>query len=68
MDGGALVGGFPAINLDTQDTAERDLTLIIPIVQLVVLVVLALLLRTIVAPVLLIATVVLCYLATLGVA
>ncbi len=67
-DGNALVGGFPAINLDTQDTAERDLTLIIPIVLLVVFVVLAVLLRAIVAPLLLIATVVLSYLATLGVA
>ncbi len=67
-DGRALVGGFTAINLDTQDTAERDLTLIIPIVLLVVFLVLALLLRAIVAPLLLIATVVLSYLATLGIA
>ena len=67
-DGSALVGGFTAINLDTQDTAERDLTLIIPIVLLVVFMVLALLLRAIVAPLLLIATVVLSYLATLGIA
>ncbi|MGI8653323.1 MAG: MMPL family transporter [Geodermatophilaceae bacterium] len=67
-DGSGLVGGFTAINLDTQDTAERDLTLIIPIVLLVVFMVLALLLRAIVAPLLLIATVVLSYLATLGIA
>ncbi|MDQ3052442.1 MAG: efflux RND transporter permease subunit [Actinomycetota bacterium] len=67
-DGSALVGGFTALNLDTQDTSERDLTLIIPIVLLVVFVVLALLLRAIVAPLVLIATVVLSYLATLGVA
>ena len=67
-DGSALVGGFTAINLDTQDTAERDLYLIIPIVLLVVFMVLALLLRAIVAPLLLIATVVLSYLATLGIA
>ena len=67
-DRSALVGGFTAINLDTQDTSERDLTLIIPIVLLVVFLVLALLLRAIVAPLVLIATVVLSYLATLGVA
>jgi len=67
-DSSALVGGFPAINLDVQDTAERDLTVIIPIVLLVVFVVLALLLRAILAPILLIATVVLSYLATLGIA
>ena len=67
-DGSALVGGFTAINLDVQDTAERDLTLIIPVVLLVVFIVLALLLRALLAPLLLIATVVLSYLATLGVA
>lgn len=67
-DGRALVGGFTAINLDVEDTAERDLTLIIPIVLLVVFVVLALLLRAVLAPILLIATVVLSYLATLGIA
>ena len=67
-DRSTLVGGFTAINLDVQDTAERDLTLIIPIVLLVVFIVLALLLRALLAPLLLIATVVLSYLATLGVA
>ncbi len=67
-DGSALVGGITAINLDTQDTAESDLRLIIPIVLLVVFLVLALLLRAILAPLLLIATVVLSYLATLGIA
>jgi len=67
-DGSALVGGFTAINLDVQETAERDLALIIPIVLLVVFVVLALLLRALLAPLLLIATVVLSYLATLGIA
>ncbi len=67
-DGDALVGGFPAINLDVQDTAERDLALIIPIVLLVVFVVLAVLLRALLVPLLLIATVVLSYLATLGIA
>ncbi|MDQ4037748.1 MAG: MMPL family transporter [Actinomycetota bacterium] len=67
-DGSALVGGFPAINLDVQDTADRDLTVIIPIVLVVVFMVLALLLRALLAPLLLIATVVLSYLATLGIA
>ncbi len=67
-EGSALVGGFTAINLDTQDTAESDLRLIIPIVLLVVFVVLSILLRALLVPLLLIATVVLSYLATLGVA
>lgn len=63
----ALVGGFTAINYDTQQSSQRDNRVIIPIVLVVILVVLALLLRALVIPVLLIATVVLSYLATLGV-
>jgi len=64
----ALVGGPTAIQLDTREAAERDRTVILPIVLLVVLVVLVLLLRSVVAPLLLIATVVLSFAATLGVA
>jgi RND superfamily putative drug exporter len=63
----AKVGGFTAINLDVQDTAKRDRTVIIPVVLAVVFVVLVLLLRAVIAPLLLIATVVLSFLATLGV-
>jgi RND superfamily putative drug exporter len=63
----AKVGGFTAINLDVQDTARRDRNVIIPLVLLVVFAVLVLLLRSLVAPVLLVATVVLSFLATLGV-
>jgi RND superfamily putative drug exporter len=63
----AMVGGFTAINLDVQDTAMRDRNVIIPVVLLVVFLVLVLLLRALVAPLLLIATVVLSFLATLGV-
>ena len=63
----AKVGGFTAINLDTQDASRRDRTVIIPIVLLVILVILSLLLRAIVAPVLLVLTVVLSFAATLGV-
>ncbi len=63
----ALVGGTTATQLDTQTTSIRDRTVIIPIVLLVVFIVLALLLRALVAPLLLIATVVLSFAATLGV-
>ncbi|WP_197321948.1 efflux RND transporter permease subunit [Saccharomonospora sp. NB11] len=63
----ALVGGSTAEQLDTRTTSERDRTVIIPIVLLVVFVVLALLLRAIIAPLLLIATVVLSFAATMGV-
>ncbi|MBA2416711.1 MAG: MMPL family transporter [Geodermatophilaceae bacterium] len=66
-DAAGLVGGFTAIQLDTQDTAARDQSVIIPIITAVIFVILALLLRALVAPVLLIATVVLSFLATLGV-
>lgn len=66
-DPSVLVGGVTAIALDTNDTAQSDLAKIIPIVLLVILLVLMLLLRSILAPVLLIASVVLSYAAALGV-
>jgi RND superfamily putative drug exporter len=64
----ALVGGTTATQLDTQDTAARDRNTIIPIVLVVILGILIVLLRALVAPLVLIATVVLSYAATLGVA
>jgi putative drug exporter of the RND superfamily len=63
----AKVGGQTAIQLDTQQTSERDRALIIPIVLLVIFIVLSLLLRSLLAPLLLIATVVLSFAATMGV-
>ncbi|WP_206306750.1 MMPL family transporter [Streptomyces sp. F001] len=63
---GALVGGTTAETLDTQRAADRDLTTVVPIVLLVVLAVLILLLRSLIAPILLLATVVLSYFAALG--
>ncbi|MFC9509427.1 MMPL family transporter [Streptomyces sp. NPDC057002] len=62
----ALVGGTTAEALDTQRAADRDLTTVVPIVLLVVLGVLILLLRALIAPLLLLATVVLSYVAALG--
>ncbi|WAC53677.1 MMPL family transporter [Gordonia sp. SL306] len=67
-DANALVGGSTATDLDTRTTAIHDRNLIIPIVLLVVLVILMLLLRSVVAPVLLLATTVLSFATTLGVA
>ncbi|PRY60536.1 MMPL family transporter [Glycomyces artemisiae] len=64
---GALVGGPTAIQLDTLTTSERDRAVIIPIVLAVILLVLMALLRSIVAPLLLTATVVLSFGATMGV-
>jgi RND superfamily putative drug exporter len=66
-DADAKVGGFTAINLDVSNASKRDRTVIIPIVLLVIFVVLAVLLRALVAPLLLIVTVVLSFAATLGV-
>jgi RND superfamily putative drug exporter len=63
----ALVGGNTAINLDVQRAAAHDRNVIIPVILAVVFVILALLLRAIVAPVMLIATVVLSFAASLGV-
>nr|MDT0664070.1 MMPL family transporter [Micromonospora sp. DSM 115978] len=63
----ALVGGNNAVNLDVREAAVRDQQLIIPIVLAVVVVILGLLLRAIVTPLVLIATVVLSFFAALGV-
>jgi len=63
----ARVGGFTAIDLDVQTTSVRDRNVIIPLVLLVVFLVLVVLLRAVVAPLLLMATVVLSFVATLGV-
>ncbi|WP_258794989.1 MMPL family transporter [Tsukamurella tyrosinosolvens] len=64
---GALVGGPTAVDLDTRTTALHDRNLIIPVVTLVVLLILCLLLRAILAPILLMATVIVSFAATLGV-
>lgn len=63
----AQVGGNTAVTLDTREAAARDSAVIIPIVLVMVFVILALLLRAIVAPLLLMATVVLSFAAALGV-
>jgi RND superfamily putative drug exporter len=63
----AKVGGMTAMVVDINDANRHDNRLIIPLVLLVVLVILGLLLRSIVAPLVLIATVVLSFAAALGV-
>ena len=67
IDSSVLVGGVSAIALDTNVTAQSDLFKIVPLVLLVIFLVLIVLLRSIVAPLLLIGTVVLSYVATMGV-
>jgi putative drug exporter of the RND superfamily len=65
-DADAMVGGNTAVNLDVQHYAREDRNLIIPIVLAAVFLILALLLRAILGPLLLIATVVLSFGAALG--
>ena len=63
----ALVGGYTAQQLDTQDTARHDRGLIISVVLAIILAILVALLRSVVLPLVLVATVALNFLATLGV-
>jgi RND superfamily putative drug exporter len=63
----ALVGGTTASNLDIQNASAHDRNLIIPVILAIVLIIIALLLRAVVAPVMLVATVVLSFAAALGV-
>ena len=62
-----LVGGNAATNLDVHEASERDLRVIVPTILLVIFLVLALLLRSIVAPLLLVAANVLSFAATIGI-
>ena len=63
----ALVGGTTAANYDIQIANRHDRNLIIPVALLVIGIILALLLRSLVAPVILIVTTVLSFGATLGI-
>jgi RND superfamily putative drug exporter len=63
----AKVGGNTAINLDVQRASAHDRNLIIPLILAVVFIILALLLRALVVPLILTATVVLSFAAALGV-
>ena len=63
----ARVGGYTATNVDAQDTAARDRTIVIPLVLLLVFGILVALLRSVVAPLLLVGTVLLSYAATMGI-
>ncbi|MGN8048260.1 MMPL family transporter [Curtobacterium sp. 22159] len=67
VDPHALVGGVTATAVDTNDTGIRDRTVIIPVVLTVILLILMLLLRSIVAPLVLIGSVIVSFAAALGV-
>ena len=62
----AVVGGDTATRMDSRDAATRDATVIIPIVLVLVFSVLVLLLRSFLAPVFLVATVLGTFFAALG--
>ena len=64
---GALVGGTTAIGLDVKRASAHDRNIVIPLILVVVFVILGLLLRALVAPLILTATVVLSFAAALGV-
>ncbi|MGD0684227.1 MAG: MMPL family transporter [Streptosporangiaceae bacterium] len=63
----AMVGGDTAVTLDIANAADHDREVIIPIILVLVFLILGLLLRALIAPIMLIATVVLSYSAALGV-
>jgi len=62
-----LVGGATAVQLDGREAATRDTLLIVPIALVIVFVILMILLRAVIAPLLLIGTVILSFGAALGV-
>ncbi|GII66698.1 putative membrane protein [Sphaerisporangium krabiense] len=64
---GVLVGGYSAQRYDTTETAKKDTYRIVPVVLGIILLILVVLLRSLTAPVLLVVTVALNFLATLGV-
>ena len=64
---GTLVGGATAVEFDVREAAAWDSIVIPPIVLLVVFLILVLLLRAVIAPLLLIGTVIVSFLAALGV-
>ncbi|WP_406078926.1 MMPL family transporter [Micromonospora sp. NBC_00858] len=65
---GAIVGGSVAATYDSEEANDRDLRLILPIILLLVGAVLVLLLRGLLAPVLLVLTVIASFFASLGAA
>ena len=67
LDTSIRTGGTAAVQLDTRTTAERDRLIVIPTVLIVITLILMLLLRSILAPLILLATTMLSFAATLGI-
>ena len=66
IDPASLVGGTSAFDYDIDQAAAHDQKVIIPVILLLIAIILGLLLRSILASVMLLATVALSFLATLG--
>jgi len=65
---GALVGGDDATRLAVKETYERDQLLVIPLILILVFIVLVILLRALLAPILLLSSVVLSFFSAIGAA
>jgi RND superfamily putative drug exporter len=63
----ALIGGTSAINYDVDQANQRDMEIIVPLALLVMAVILAILLQALIAPLVLLASVILSFACTLGV-
>ncbi|GAA1914437.1 MMPL family transporter [Streptantibioticus ferralitis] len=63
----ALVGGDPAVQLDTMRAADRDLRVVVPLVLAIILLILAALLRALLAPLYLIGTVIASFFGAFGI-
>lgn len=68
VDSSIMIGGVSAVQLDTNTAANHDLKIVIPLILLAITVVLMILLRSIVAPFVLLFTTVVSFGATLGIA
>ncbi len=67
VDESALVGGTSAIQYDTNQASLRDLYVVIPLILVAITLILMMLLRSLIAPIILLLTTVLSFGATLGV-
>lgn len=67
VDSGAMIGGTSAAQYDTNQSALRDIHVVMPAILLAITIILMILLRAIVAPILLLVTTVLSFGATMGI-
>lgn len=67
VDSSAMIGGVSAIQYDTNNEAIRDRTVLIPLILAVITIILMLLLRSIVAPLVLLLTTLASFGATMGI-